>query len=99
MEGPILEILVTIGLFIVAAVGGYVIRYFRNRGISISNNNKDIAKLKDDMIDIKRVLVMLAKKIDRTVEKYHDDYNAAYEELVKDLLTDDITTSRGSCPI
>lgn len=98
MEG-LLDIAVTVGLFIVAAVGGYVVRYFRNRKGEISLNSEEIEMIKDDIIDIKRVLVMLAKKIDRTVERYHDNNDSAYEELVKDLLTDDITTSRGNCPI
>lgn len=99
MDGPLLEILAAVGLFVISIVGGYVVRYFRNRKGEVSDNAVDIDKLKDDVRDIKRLLVMLGKRLDKGSAKYHDDDDTAYEELVKDLLTTEILHSRGSCPI
>lgn len=85
MAGELLTIIVpALILLIVSGVGGYVANFFRTKKAEILNNSGDI-------IDIKRVLVMLAKKMDRGNKRLHPDVESNFEELVKDLLTDDIT--------
>lgn len=99
MEGPLLEILIGITLIIISSVGGYVFNYFRLRKKEISKNTQNIDKIKDELKDVKRVLVMLAKRLDKGSAKYHNDNDTDYEELVKDLLTDEILHGGSRCAI
>ncbi len=85
MEGEILIILIPALIFLItSAVGAYVFNYFRHRKREITSNTKDLDK-------IKRILVMQAKRLDRGNKYAHPEMNSNFEELVKDLLTDDIT--------
>lgn len=81
-------------LLVVSGVGGYVINYFRTRKKTVDRNTENIAELKDEVIDIKRVLVMVAKRLDKGSKKYHNDLDADYEELVKDILIDEILSDK-----
>jgi hypothetical protein len=77
-------------LLVVSGVGAYVLNYFRIKKQEILNNSQDIAELQDQVTLLKRVFIMVAKRLDKGSRTYHDDYNTAYEELVKDLLTDEL---------
>jgi hypothetical protein len=91
----IAEISVIIAIPLVA----YIANWFRVRTKKVRLNTEDIDKIREDVKQIKRLLVMQAKRLDKGSAKYHNDDDSAYEELVKDLLTTEILRSRGSCPI
>lgn len=71
-------------LLIVAGVGAYIVNFIKIKKAEIFENSKDISS-------IKRALVMTAKRLDRGNKHAHPEMNSNFEELVKDLLTDDIT--------
>ena len=91
----IAEIAVIIAIPLVA----FISNWFRIRTKKIRANTVDIDKIREDVIQIKRLLVMQAKRLDKGRAKYHNEDDSAYEELVKDLLTTEILRSRGSCPV
>lgn len=85
MEGELLTTIIPLFIIVVTTgVGAYVFNYFRHRKAEIASNTVDIDK-------IKRILVMQAKRLDRGNKFAHPEMNSNFEELVKDLLTDDIT--------
>ena len=79
-----IEVISGLILLAVIAVGGYVVNFFRVKKEEILSNSGDIAS-------IKRILVMQAKRLDRGNKFAHPEMSSNFEELVKDLLTDDIT--------
>jgi cbb3-type cytochrome oxidase subunit 3 len=98
MEGIVSDIVSGVILFTVVGVSGYVVNFFRTKKKGIIDNSKRIYGLEDDIGDIKRVLVMVAKRLDKGNKLAHPNIDSAFEELVKDLLTDEILGTN-KCPV
>ena len=84
------EVVAGVILLGIASAGGYLFNFIRMKKLEITTALTENEALKDDIHNIKRVLVMVAKRLDKGSKKYHADPDSAYEELVKDLLTDEI---------
>jgi|APSaa5957512535_1039671.scaffolds.fasta_scaffold41205_3 hypothetical protein len=93
------EIVAGAVLLVVSTLGAYIFNFFKQRKKTINDNSKEIAVLRDDIFALKRVMVIVAKRLDNGSRKYHDDLDSEYEELVKDLLTHEILRSDNRCPI
>ena len=77
-------------LFAISGISIYILNYFRRKKEAIASNEDDIEKLELEIIRIRRLLLMIAKRMDRGKRKLHPDVDSDFEDLVKDLLTTEI---------
>ena len=73
-------------LFAISGISIYILNYFRRKKEAIASNEDDIEKLELEIIRIRRLLLMIAKRMDRGNRKLHPDVDSDFEDLVKDLL-------------
>jgi len=84
------EIIAGSVLLVVSSIGAYIFNYFKQKKKTIYDNKAEIDELKDEICNIKRVLVILSKRLDKGSKKYHNDVDSDFEDLVIDLLTSEI---------
>jgi hypothetical protein len=77
----------------VISVAGYIINFVRMRGKKIKENNALAEQNRDDIILIKKALIIALKHIDRQTEKAHGE-DPEIACMVKDLLTDNILNGK-----
>ena len=82
-------------LLVVSSFGGYTLNYFRLRKKDIDKNTERITELENELDSVKRVLVILATRLDKDRKQFHGSSDD-YEELVKDILTTEILGMRKS---
>lgn len=86
-------------LMVVSGVGGYIINEFRIRTKQIKINKGRIIDLQNEVEQLKRILISVAKKIDRQTKRAHPEADVDIEDIVRDFLTEEFDTDRGKCAI
>jgi predicted RNase H-related nuclease YkuK (DUF458 family) len=87
-------------LFIVTGLSAYIFKYFKDKKKEIEKNQLDIEKLCDKVEELNRrckydaalmrkAIVILSKRLDKKNKEIHPDIDTAFEEVTKDILTDD----------
>lgn len=87
-------------LFIVSGLSAYAFKFFKDRKKMIADNEKEIDKIIDDIERIERqckkdaahlrkAIVILAKRLDKKTKEAHPDIDTAFEEVTRDILTDE----------
>jgi len=93
------EIAIGVALLVISSLSAYIFRYFKHKKRAIYRNKERIDEIEDEIKNIKRVLVILAKNLDKGSKKYHNDIDSGFEELIKDLLTDEILPKYYKSPV
>lgn len=86
-------------ILISSGLGGYILNYFRIKKLAISKNRVDIEGIKEDIEILKKILIIIAKKIDKGTKKAHPELDTDITELVKDILSDDYDSNTHKTPI
>jgi hypothetical protein len=87
-------------LFVITGVSAYILNYFRGRKQEIINNQSEIDKISDklddldrkcktDSLRLRKAVVILSKRLDKKNKEAHPDMDTAFEEITKDILTED----------
>jgi len=87
-------------LFIVSGISAYMYKFFKDRKKMMSDNEEAIEALNDkvdelnrrckyDALRMRKAIVILSKRLDKKNKEIHPDIDTAFEEVTKDILTDD----------
>jgi len=87
-------------LFIVSGLAAYTFKFFKDRKAMIVENEEEIDKINDklDTIDrqcrsesrrLRKAVVILSKRLDKKSQEAHPKIDTAFEEITRDILTDD----------
>ena len=80
-------------LIVMLSIGGYVANYYRTRKKIVKKLQREQYDMKEDIQIIKKTILILAKRIDKQTMEAHD-VDTEFYCLTKDLLTDEILSSK-----
>ena len=81
-------------LLAISGISAFIINYINKKKKAIKTNEEDIDALELEIVRIRRLLLMMAKRMDRGNRKLHPDVDSDFADLVKDLLTTDILSKK-----